>query len=352
MPQVVQFTSPHHVELVSCPQEALRPDTVRVRTTYSGISAGTELTAYRGTNPYLTRNWNPERRLFTEGDPTFAYPVVGWGYSETGVVVEVGSEVSDLKVGDHVHGIWGHRSEAVLPATALAGRTLPADADPLVGVFARVGSIALNGVLAAGTRLGEQVAVYGQGVIGLLATRLAVLSGARVIAVDAMPERLDVARAMGAHEVVLAGADGGAGAVVRDLTGGGADAAIELSGSSVALHEAIRSVVVDGTVAASGFYQGGADALRLGEEFHHNRVRLVSSQISGVPVELSTRWNQPRLVRAFMEQAVSGAVDTRSLVTHVTPADEVGTAFKLLDSGDPAVLQVVLSFDDAQEDLR
>ena len=74
---------------------------------------------------------------------------------------------------------------------------------------------------------------------------------------------------------------GGAGELIRELTGGGADSAIELSGADRALHEAVRSVVVEGLVAASGFYQGGAANLRLGEEFHHNRVRIVASQISG-----------------------------------------------------------------------
>ncbi|VTR76585.1 zinc-dependent alcohol dehydrogenase [Cellulomonas hominis] len=352
MPEVVQFTSPGRVELVSCPAEPLREDAVRVRTWYSGVSAGTELTAYRGSNPYLTRSWDADRRLFTDGEPTFGYPVVGWGYSEVGQVVEVGALVQDLAVGDVVHGIWGHRSEAVLPAAALAGRTLPAGVDPVVGVFARVGSIALNGLLAAGTRLGEDVAVFGQGVIGLLATRLAVLSGARVLAVDAQPRRLAAAGELGAHDLVPADVPGGAGAAVRELTGGGADAAIELSGSTAALHEAIRSVVVTGTVAASGFYQGGADALRLGEEFHHNRVRLVSSQISGAPAELATRWDQPRLVRVFMDQAVRGAVDVASLVTHVVDAADVASVFALLDSGDPTVLQAVLRFDAAGEDLR
>jgi threonine dehydrogenase-like Zn-dependent dehydrogenase len=248
-----------------------------------------------------------------------------------------------------VHGIWGHRSEAVLPAAALAGRVLPDGVDPLVGVFARVGSIALNAVLAAGTRLGEDLAVFGQGVIGLLATRLGVLAGARVVAVDAQQRRLDVATALGATHAVPADAPGGAGAVVRALTEGGTDAAIELSGSPAALHEALRSVVVGGTVAASGFYQGGADALRLGEEFHHNRVRLVSSQISGAPVELATRWDQPRLVRVFMEQAQRGAVDVAALVTHVVGAAQVADAFALLDAGDPAVLQAVLRFDGAPE---
>jgi threonine dehydrogenase-like Zn-dependent dehydrogenase len=222
--------------------------------------------------------------------------------------------------------------------------------DALSGTFARVGSIALNAVLAADVQLGDRVAVFGQGVIGLLATRLAVLSGADVIAVDALPRRLDAAREMGAVEVVSASVDGGAAPVIRVWAPGGADSAIELSGADRALHEATRSVVVDGTVVAAGFYQGGAEHLRLGEEFHHNRVRIVASQIAGTPVALGPRWDQPRLVRTFMEQVRRGRVDVRSLVTDVVDASDVATVFARLDEGDPAILQAVLRFRAAPED--
>lgn len=347
MPQIVQFTSPGVVELIDCAPQPLAPGTVRVATWYSGISAGTELTAYRGSNPYLTKTWNPDTRLFTEGEPTFGYPVVGWGYSEVGQVVEVAPDVTGLRSGDVVHGIWGHRSEAVVRAELLADRIMPAGVDPVLGTFARVGSIALNAVLAGDVRLGEQVAVFGQGVIGLLATRLAVLSGAIVVAVDAQPSRLDVARVMGATHVLPADAPGGAGAAIRELTAGGVDAAIELSGSDRALHEAVRSVVVEGTVVASGFYQGGANNLRLGEEFHHNRVRIVASQISGTPVGLGNRWDQPRLVAAFIAQVAAGAVDAGRLVTDLVDAEHVAEAFSRLDRGDPEVLQTILRFEAA-----
>ncbi|GAB2506728.1 zinc-binding alcohol dehydrogenase [Microbacterium petrolearium] len=352
MPRIVQFTAPRHVELVETEPMPLLPGTVRVATWYSGISAGTELTAYRGTNPYLTSTWDAERRLFVPGEPSFAYPVQGWGYSEVGQVVEVADDVAAPRVGDVVHGIWGHRSDAVLPAAALAWRVLPAGVDPLLGTFARVGSIALNAVLAADVRLGEQVAVFGQGVIGLLATRLAVLSGARVIAVDAQPSRLETAHAFGAAETVDARRPGGAGERIRELTGGGADSAIELSGVDAALHEAVRSVVVEGLVAASGFYQGGAPHLRLGEEFHHNRVRIVASQISGVPVELGRRWDQARLVRTVMGQLAAGRVDAAALVTDIVDADDVAAVFARLDGGDPAMLQAILRFDAAPGEAR
>ena len=344
MPDVVSFTAPQQVALVPCDPQPLVAGSVRIRTWFSGISAGTELTAYRGSNPYLTRTWDTERRLFVDGEPTFSYPVDGWGYSEVGEVVEVADDVDAPSVGDVVHGIWGHRSEAVVPAAAVRERVWTGE-DPLAGTFARVGSIALNAVLAAEARLGDRVAVFGQGVIGLLATRLALLAGADVVAVDGVPQRLEAASAMGALAVFAPDVPGGAGAAVRDWSGGGGvDSAIELSGTDRALHEAVRSVVVDGTVVASGFYQAGAGNLRLGEEFHHNRVRIVASQISGTPVALGSRWDQPRLVRTFMEQVRRGRVDVASLVTDVVDAADVAAIFERLDANDPEILQAVLRF--------
>jgi len=349
VPQIVQFTSPGVVEVVDTDPVPLQPGTVRVATWYSGVSAGTELTAFRGTNPYLTSTWDAQRRMFVPGEPSFGYPVRGWGYSEVGEVVEVADDVSTLRPGDVVHGIWGHRSDAVLPASALEWRVLPEGADPIVGTFARVAAIALNAVLAAEVRLGEQVAIFGQGVIGLLATRLARLAGGRVLAVDTQPARLATASAFGAAEVVDATRAGGAGELIRELTGGGADSAIELSGSDRALHEAVRSVVVEGLVAASGFYQGGAGHLRLGEEFHHNRVRIVASQISGVPVSLGGRWDQARLVRTVMGLILSGEVDAGALVSDVVDVDAVASVFTRLDAGDADILQAILRFDAAPE---
>ena len=79
MPEVVSFAAPYEVALVACDAQPLVPGSVRVRTWYSGVSAGTELTAYRGSNPYLTRTWDAGRRLFVDGTPTFAYPVAGLG---------------------------------------------------------------------------------------------------------------------------------------------------------------------------------------------------------------------------------------------------------------------------------
>ena len=91
MAYLVQLTQPHQVELRDYPTPEPGPGEVRVRTLYSGISAGTELATYRGTNPYLQKQWDPEVGLFLPGQATFTYPVDVWGYSEVGVVEAVGS---------------------------------------------------------------------------------------------------------------------------------------------------------------------------------------------------------------------------------------------------------------------
>lgn len=343
MPQVVSFLAPREVALVECPAPSLPPGCVRVRTWYSGISAGTELTAYRGSNPYLTGTWDADSRLFVPGTPTFAYPVSGWGYSEVGEVVEAADGVEAPSVGQVVFGIWGHRSDAVVDAAVVADRVIAADI-ALRGCFARPGAIALNAVLASQARLGYRLAVFGQGILGLLATRLAVMSGAEVVAVDGLSRRLEFARRLGAVETFQADVVGGAGAAIRTWCPQGVDVAIELSGSDRALHEATRAVVVEGTVVAAGFYQGGAINLRLGEEFHHNRVHIVASQISAPPASLGPHWDQHRLVSTFMAQVLAGRIPVEDLVTDIVDAADVATVFRRLDEGDPAVLQAVLRF--------
>ena len=348
MERIVQFTGPRRVEVVGVPREPLPPGHLRVRTRYSGISAGTELTAYRGTNPYLTRTWDPDVRLFRDDVAGIAYPVAGWGYSEVGEVTEVSPELAGTPglpaAGDLVWGIWGHRSEAVLPAERLAGHLLPTGLEPLAGAFARVGAIAYNAVLAGDIHLGEDVAVFGQGVIGLLATRLARLSGARVTAVDALDTRLAAARGYGAARTLNARTDAVAETIREATEGRGADLAIEISGAYRALHEALRSVAVAGRVVASGFYQGDGEGLRLGDEFHHNRVQLICSQIGGVPPQLAGRWTVDRLQRAFLRLVADREVDIDPLVSHVVPADDAAAAYTLLDERPAEVFQVVLEF--------
>jgi 2-desacetyl-2-hydroxyethyl bacteriochlorophyllide A dehydrogenase len=341
MGRVVTFAAPREVVVEDELDPPLAAGEVRVETLYSGISAGTELTAYRGTNPYLHREWDAERRLFVEGSPTFDYPLRGWGYEEVGRVVEAGSDTS-LALDTVVWGAWGHRSSAAVGAEQAASRVVPDGLAPLEAVFARIGAIALNAVLDADVHLGEVVAVFGQGVPGLIVTQLAALSGATVVAVDPIRRRLELASSLGATAVV-AGEE--AAETVAELTGGrGADVSIELSGSYEALAEAIRVTAFGARVVAAGFYQGAGAALRLGEEFHHNRVELVSSQIGAVSPRLAHRWDRLRLEQTTMRLAAEGRLRLEPLVTHVLPVERAAEAFRLLDERPAEAVQVVLQF--------
>ena len=342
MAYLVELTEPRSVGIRAFDDPAPGPEEVVVRTWYSGISAGTELGMYRGTNPYLDRKWDPEMALFLSGGATFAYPLDVWGYSEVGVIEAVGTDVTTLAAGDVVGGMWGHRSHAVVAAERLEGHVLPPGLNPMVGTFDRVGAVALNAVLAAGAFLGETVVVFGQGVIGLLTTQLLVSQGFEVLAVDTLPARLKVAERFGA--IPVDGNGDVALTVWQQTDGRGADRVIELTGAYPALHEAIRCAGVDGTVVAGGFYQGPASALRLGEEFHHNRVRLVPSQIGAVPTVLRRRWTRKRLDTTVMNLCARGRLDPMPLVTHVLPADRAAEAYALLDAPPPDLLQVLLDF--------
>jgi threonine dehydrogenase-like Zn-dependent dehydrogenase len=345
MPAVVRFEAPRVALLVEEPSRPLAADQVRLRTLYSGISAGTELTAYRGSNPYLAKRWDSSRRLFLDEEVSFEYPIDGWGYEEVGEVIQVGADAQAVGIGDRVWGAWGHRSEHVAPAAWAAQRVMPAKLDSILGIFSQIGAIALNAILDADIHLGEIVAVFGQGPPGLIATALAGLNGGTVVAVDGIEPRLRLAKQMGAAHVVDFGRVSPAEAI-RELTAdAGADVSIEFSGAAGALNEAIRSTAYNSRVVASGFFQGGAAGLFLGEEFHHNRIQVVCSQISGINPSLDHRWNELRLQQTVMGLQAEGRLDLGPLVSHVIAATDAAAAFRLLDERQDETVQVVLDFD-------
>ena len=340
------LNAPRTLAFVEEKSHPIEPHEVRLRTLFSGISTGTELATYRGTSPFMRKRWDKDLRLFLD-DPSnesLHYPVTGWGYEQVGEVVEVGSDVQDVPLGSVVYGIWGHRTEHIADAQYARERTLPPDADPIIGIFSHIGATALNAILDSAIRLGETVAVFGLGVVGQLVAQLARLSGAQVIGVDLLPSRLDVARRCGI-EHALNPVDDTAAVAIKRLTGGrGADVCIEASGSTRALNEAIGACAYSSRVVALGFYQGEAQGLFLGEELHHNRISIVCSQIGGVALELQHRWDRARLVRTFMDLALHGKVQLHPLITHIVPASEAPALFKLLDEDPSEVLQAVLDF--------
>ena len=346
MGKVVVFTNPKTVDFELYDDRPLEPHEVRLQTLYSGISAGTELTAYRGSNPYLHKQWDPTRKLFIPGDQTsLTYPVSGWGYEEVGEVIELGSEVRDVSISDVIFGTWGHRTHHIVEESYARDRIQARSLDAIFGIFSQIGAIAINGVHDARIRIGETVAVFGMGTLGQIVGQLARRSGAKVVGVDRFEKRLEIALQSGAADIVLNASNTEVAEHIRSMTDNrGADIAIEVTGSTQALQQAVRSVAYSSKVIAMGFFQGEASGLFLGEEFHHNRVNIVGSQISGSDPELTYRWNRLRLIQSFMRLQADGLIDLKPIISHVIPFDDAGEAFRILDEEPEKALQVVLDF--------
>ena len=105
-------------------------------------------------------------------------------------------------------------------------------------------------------------------------------------------------------------------------------------------------------VISLGFYQNNARGLYLGEEFHHNRVQIICSQIFAVNPALSYRWDVPRLERTIMALQAAGRLELTPLITHEIPFREAERAYQLLDQHPDSAVQAVLLFPEALADLR
>ena len=347
MGKVVTFFGPKKVGVTEYEDGRLQPKEVRLQTLYSGISAGTELTHYRGSNVYLHKFWDETDRLFLKDDVTTSktYPIFGSGYEECGKVIELGSGVSKVKVGDIVYGTWQHRTHHIVNEDYAANRLVPPGLDPILGIFSQMTAIAYNCILDAAIRLGETVAIFGLGVPGQICAQMAKRSGARVIGIDMIPMRLEMGKGEGWVDVALEGKQGRVAERIKQITNHrGVDVAFEVSGSYTALHEAIRSVVYSGKVVSQGFFQGGGESLILGEEFHHNRITIICSQISGVSPELSNRWDVDRMVRRGIELQAEGILNFKPLITHKFSLEHVAEAYQLLDEHPDQAMQVVIDF--------
>lgn len=337
--RVVVVAGPGRVEVQEEPTAALPPGRFRVRTHYSGISSGTELSYVKGTNPYLCVTWNAELGLFQPGRPAAPYPVTRLGYMEVGRVVE--SRTPAVDEGALVAMAYGHRTG--YQADPLIDRfvPLPDDLDPLLGVYvAHMGPVCANGLLHAATDLygadvhsladgvlGRRVAVLGAGVVGLLTALFARHHGAAaVVVVDPTPGRRAAAEALGLETLDPDANDPAEVLKIRWRHGPGdrgADVVFQCRGQAWALHQALRLLRPQGTAIDLAFYQAGADEVRLGEEFHHNSLSLRCAQIGRVPRGLAGTWDRERLSAETIDfLRTHGDQVRRHLVSAIVPFDE------------------------------
>ena len=186
----------------------------------------------------------------------------------------------------------------------------------------------------AGVRPGDRVAVIGCGGVGLSAVMAAVAVGAEpVVAVDAAPSKLDVAREFGATGGVLwAGSAEATAEAVREASGGGVDYAIEATGRPEAMLAAFLSTRARGAAVLIGIPREDA-VLPLPAITIPRMERRVLGSIYG------SSWPErdfPQTLQLYL----AGRLPLDRLVSHRLPLDEVGRAFELMRSGE--ALRVVL----------
>ncbi|KUI35642.1 zinc-binding alcohol dehydrogenase [Mycobacterium sp. IS-1496] len=330
-----------------------------VATVFSGLSAGTDLSWVKGTNPALHRHWDPDLGLFLAGEPNAGYPVKRFGYMQVGRVVE--SRVPSLAAGQLVAMTYGHRSR--YRADALRDRfvVLPDGFDAVLGIYvAHMGPICANGLLHAAADVvgadvrtlgdgvrGRRIAVVGAGVVGLLTALLAAHHGAAdVVVLDETAGRRHIAERLGV--TALDPADGDPALSVKQRWGRagerGADVVFQCRGRGSALALALRLLRPQGTVIDLAFYQDGCGDVRLGEEFHHNGLSVRCAQIGRVPRGTGHLWNRDRLSAetvAFLQ--VRGDDVRAHLITDYVPLAEAPQTLSRLATTRHHGLQLVFS---------
>jgi len=342
--RALMFTGPRQVEVRDQVVPAPGAEDIVVKALYSGISAGTEMNVYRGVAPQWHYERDPETGLFrTAGTPQWSYPLA-YGYASVGRIIEIGPAVprnGNLAVGDLVYTYTAHAAQTVVRWTDAV--PLAPLSDPRAGVFLANLNTALNGVLDARPGFGDVVVVSGLGVIGLLLTQLLRRTGvALLVGADVIESRRNLAKQLGA-DMVLNPLEGSVAERVRSATDNrGADVVVEVSGSTTGLNEAIRTVGYGAKVVVLSWYGEDLSAVNLAGEFHHNRPRLISSQVGGINFELGPLWPIER--RKALATKLLAEVELEPLITHEFPLEEAAKAYAMIDEKSDDVVQCLLSY--------
>jgi 2-desacetyl-2-hydroxyethyl bacteriochlorophyllide A dehydrogenase len=313
---------------------------VVVRNRMSAISPGTELLVYRGQVP---AGW-PVDSTISSLSGTFGYPL-RYGYTAVGQVVVAGQGVDPNWIGRWVFSFQPHQSHYLASPSALI--PLPADIDPENALFVPAMETAVNFVLDGRPMIGERVMVLGQGIVGLLTTAL--LSRfplAGLVTCDRYAFRRQRSLEVGAQKALAPDSQGDVEDPNRTLDHearqGEADLVYELSGDPAALNQAISFCGFGARIIVGSWYGTRHAALNLGREFHRNRIRLISSQVSTIAPELSGRWSKERRLAVVWDMIRT--VRPGKLITHRFPVEQAAQAYDLLDRQPESAVQVVLTY--------
>jgi threonine dehydrogenase-like Zn-dependent dehydrogenase len=262
-----------------------------------------------------------------------------------GVVRMVGPDVHRFRPGDLVHGEWKHRETAIKTEGTLYA--IPAQVESETMVFSDPARFALAAVHDAQIKLGDRVAIFGLGAIGLLAVQMALLSGAsQVMAIDPIAQRRSLAVAVGAHDTFDPTACD-AGLAIKEATGGhGVDVALEISGVYSALQHAIRGVRREGLVVTASYYGDTAGRVDFSREWHHNRITLRSSMpVWGCSHRCYPLWDMNRIEHTAIRLLETGKLAVKPLIGARIPFARAAEAYAMIDLAPAQAVKVVLTYE-------
>ena len=338
--QTLYFTAPSSVEIREEPLPEPGPGQLLVRTLVSAISAGTELLIYRGQAPLgMTVDDTISSLKGTIGFP------MRYGYAAVGEVAATGPGVTGNWQGRRVFVFHPH--ESLFLADIKEVHLLPLGMEPEEAIFFPNVETAVTLTADGNPSIGEQVAVFGQGIVGLLVTSLLVLQPlSSLVTLDAHPLRRSTSLSAGAHSSLDPNASGAIEEVIALLQGTrayrGADLAYEVSGNPDALDQAIAVTGYNGRVVIGSWYGRKPATLRLGGSFHRSRIHLISSQVSSIEPERRGRWNKERLQQLAWHMVKE--LKPSRFITHRFPLSEAAKAYELLDRDAGEALQVILTY--------
>lgn len=292
--------APRMFEVIDRPVPQIADDEVLVKVAYCGVCTS-EVDVWTGKG---------ERGGF----PRFP------GHEVSGIIEQVGGEVSGFRVGDPV-GVWVAGGGFAEYVAAKAQNCVRVEHVPLEQVLLEPISCAVNAVEQANISLGDDIVIVGAGFMGNLVQKLVALQGPRqVIVVDIRPDALMMAKQLGATHCVNVATDAIASVVKRLTDERGADVSFEVTGLQAPLLFLGDVTRMSGTIVLVGYHQGGRREIPLGQ-WNSMAFQLVNAHVR----QLS---RIRRGMQIGMRLLTSGRLALDDLITHSYELRDIQKAFE------------------------
>ncbi len=354
MMKAAVFVEPGRIVLQDKPIPDIGPLDALIRITTTTI-CGTDVHILKGAYPVargLTIGHEPVGIIeklgsavqgYVEGQRVIAGAITPSGYSNACLCGCLSQDGAGTKHGFKALGGWkfgntidGCQAEYVLVPDAMANLAPVPDGltDEQVLMCPDIMSTGFSGAERGAVRIGDTVAVFAQGPIGLCATAGARLSGAAtIIAVESVPARMTVARQMGADHVVDFRAVDPVEEIMRLTDGRGVDVAIEALGTQATFSAALRVLRPGGTLSSLGVYSSDL-SVPLGP---------FGAGLADLTIVTTLCPGGKERMRRLMAVIEAGRIDMKPLVTHRFKLDDIEAAYDLFSHQRDGVLKVAIT---------